>query len=260
MHKQDICSITLEKLYIAEKMSCKEIATLFQTQGIDINPWTVSRRVKELGIVRNMSDSILVKDFHRPYIKMSEVELEALDGFLLGDGSIQQRSSRSGRLALTVQYEEFGKYLLSHFKRYNPVWRQRYIKSKRYLKTLSQWSGETKSNRYFLDQRKRWYPQGKKIVPENIRLTPLSLLLWYLGDGSYNVRDNYIFLSTQGFAAENVEFLCLKLNELGVSCHRDKRNMIYINSHCAITFLRLLAPNPVKCYDYKFRAIRNNKG
>lgn len=256
MQKQDICPAVLEKLYTTKKMSCKEIAILFQKQGMSIKPWTVSRRVKELKIVRSMSDAILVKDFQRPSIQLSEIEMEALDGFLLGDGSIQQQSSRTGRLALTVQYEEFGKYLLSHFERYNPKWRQRYIDSERYQKVLSQWSGETKSDKCFLNQRKRWYPQGKKIVPHNVRLTPLSLLLWYLGDGSYRPSDGCIFLNTQGFATEDVEFLCSKLNGLGVNCHRDKRNKVYIGARYAILFLKLLAPNPVICYNYKFIAIK----
>ncbi len=255
MNKQYICPKMLEELYVTKRMSCKEISTLLQKQGTKVKPWTVSRRAKELGIVRGISEAILVKDFKRPSIELSEIEIEALDGFLLGDGSIQQQSSRSGRLSLTVQYEEFGKYLLSHFERYNPKWRQRYINSERYQKTLSQWSGETKSDKCFLEQRKRWYPQSTKIVPQDIRLTPLSLLLWYLGDGSYKPTDKCIFLNTQGFAIEDVQFLCSKLNELGVNCHRDKRNKIYIGARYAVLFLKLLAPNPVTCYNYKFRAI-----
>ncbi len=257
MQKQNICLNTLKDLYITKKMSSNEIASFFQKQGVSVKQWTISRRLKELGITRNRSDAILVKDFRRPSIELEKKELEALDGFLLGDGSIQQRSSRTGRLTLTVQYAEFGKYLLSHFTRYSPKWRQRYIDSERYKKVLSHWSGETKSDQCFLAQKKRWYPQNKKRVPKDVRFTPLSLLLWYLGDGCYVPSHKRIVLNTQGFSIENVDFLCSKLHKLGVVCHRNKRNDICIGKYFARKFLELLAPNPVACYEYKFKRMED---
>jgi len=255
--KKNICPKLLEDLYSVKKMSSTEIAKFLQSQGKDVKPWIVSRRLRELGMTRTMSQALLVKDFCRPIIDLSEKELEALDGFLLGDGHIQWRSSRSGRLALTVQYAEFGKYLLSHFNRYSPKGRQRYINSARYQKTLSQWSGETKSDRCFLDQRSRWYPQNIKRVPKDVRLTPLSMLLWYLGDGHYASRDRCILLHTQGFIIEDVKFLCSKLSKLGIDCHRDKRNRIYLDAKSAYAFLDILPENPVSCYDYKFRTLKS---
>lgn len=59
-----------------------------------------------------------------------------------------------------------------------------------------------------------------------------------------------------GFEIKDVEFLCSKLNDLGVNCHRDKRNKIYVAARYAVLFLKFLAPNPVICYNYKFRAIK----
>ncbi len=255
MQKQDICPKILEKLYITKKMSFKEVANYLQKEGISIQWWTISRRLKELGLTRSVSQALLVKKSNRLSIKLLEKELEALDGFLLGDGHIDQTSGRASRLSCTVQHGEFGRYLLSHFTRYDPKWRQRNIHSIRYQKALSQWSGETKSDKCFLDQRKRWYPRGIKRVPKDVRLTPLSLLLWYLGDGSYAFQKGYIFLHTQGFETEDVRFLCLKLEKLGVNCHRDKKNKIYIGTHNVQPFLKLLSPNPVSCYSYKFQRV-----
>lgn len=50
-----------------------------------------------------------------------------------------------------------------------------------------------------------WYPNNKKIVPQNLVLTPNILLHWYLGDGSLSFGSFYI--STQSFTKEENLFL-----------------------------------------------------
>jgi hypothetical protein len=44
---------------------------------------------------------------------------------------------------------------------------------------------------------KRWYPKGKKAVPTDLRLTPESVLHWYVGDGSSGKYE--LIFSTQSF-------------------------------------------------------------
>lgn len=36
---------------------------------------------------------------------------------------------------------------------------------------------------FFTEQRKRWYPNGKKIIPKDIEIDKDMLLWWYIGDG-----------------------------------------------------------------------------
>lgn len=80
-----------------------------------------------------------------------------------------------------------------------------------------------------------WYPHGKKLVPEQLTLTPLSLAVWFADDG--NVRAGcspwrlLLKLSTHGFCEEDVERLASMLRErygeyFGVTREGDKR-MIY---------------------------------
>jgi len=250
MHKQEICPDILRDLYLNQGMSAKEASVFLQEK-----PWIVSQRLKELGIRRSIKEALLIKP-SRPSKALTNHELEALDGFLLGDGSISKCSSKSARLSLTVKHEEFGRYLLSFFDRYNPKGRQRFVNSKRYKTVLSQWSGETKSDGCFLEQRNRWYPQGSKIVPKDVILTPLSVMLWYLGDGCLVLQNvPHIFLHTQGFSPEDVDFLCLKMNKLGIQCHRDKQNKIYVGQHSVDPFFRLVGTCPVLCYLYKFNGM-----
>lgn len=80
-------------------------------------------------------------------------------------------------------------------------------------------------------------------------------MLWYLGDGSV-VQDNNriaLRLSTDGFAQEGVEFLVSKLEAIGISCHRNGDNRIYVEAKGIPKFFEFIGTkSPVKCYDYKF--------
>ncbi|MBA7701648.1 hypothetical protein ES703_110391 [subsurface metagenome] len=84
-------------------------------------------------------------------------------------------------------------------------------------------------------QRWRWYPNGKKIVPDDLHLTPITIANWIMGDGSVRfgwttaqvaVINPCIVLSTQGFDLNNVEKLREKLQRVGVrdTCHYKTNN------------------------------------
>ncbi|MFX1532872.1 MAG: LAGLIDADG family homing endonuclease [Promethearchaeota archaeon] len=60
-----------------------------------------------------------------------------------------------------------------------------------------------------------WYPDGKKHLPPNLTLTPLSLLCWHVGDGS--ATKNRVKLSTHSFSlAENYSLVRLLKKSLGI--------------------------------------------
>jgi hypothetical protein len=102
----------------------------------------------------------------------------------------------------------------------------------------------------------RWYPIcGKKQPPDDVRITPLSVMMWYLGDGSLVQGNNTVMLrlSTDGFLPEKVEFLAEKLREKNIDCHRNNDNRIMVNAKGIPTFFNFIGrKSPVKCYEYKF--------
>lgn len=68
-------------------------------------------------------------------------------------------------------------------------------------------------------ERGRWYPQGTKIVPRDLRLTPVSLTHWFCGDGTTSPRGSLAFC-TNGFTQGDVGFLVSRLElDLGVTAH-----------------------------------------
>ena len=104
--------------------------------------------------------------------------------------------------------------------------------------------------------KKYWYPNGEKIVPRDLELTPLTCRQWYIGDGTISHRYNrrpFIKLYTNGFTIPDVEWLIDKINKLGFKATRQPiHNEIHISSYSTKDFLNYIGKCPVKCYQYKF--------
>ncbi len=89
--------------------------------------------------------------------------------------------------------------------------------------------------------RKKWYKKvnGKtiKIVPNDLELTPTTLLFWYLGDGSLirHLNPNrvpYVVLATNNFAKEDVKLLIEKLQKLNLSFYPIKYKSGFTGKEC----------------------------
>ena len=189
---------------------------------------------------------------------MTSSVMEAIDGFLLGDGTIRFRHKRN-TLQCGQKYEEMTKYFMSFFASYNPRVRKRILKPSNIRgKTLPvqvQYEGAA-AHPDFEEQAKRWYPYGKKIVPKDLLLTPTSLLLWYLGDGCYERQcgHGHIVLHTQSFSAGDIdEILIPKLALLNIKATRRRGPTLYIGTGSLRAFFNCVGwQSPVVCYHYKF--------
>jgi len=91
-------------------------------------------------------------------------------------------------------------------------------------------NGERFAYRFFTKQRPEltelfnlFYQDGKKIIPDNLELNPLTLAVWYMDDGSM-CRSSDIYLNTQQFDNESQRKMISSLNKLGLkaSLNKDK--------------------------------------
>lgn len=65
-------------------------------------------------------------------------------------------------------------------------------------------------------ERRRWYPDGMKVIPRDLLLTPTSLAHWFCGDGTFS-QDGSLDFCTNGFTEEDVTFLSERLlHDLGI--------------------------------------------
>ncbi len=117
----------------------------------------------------------------------------------------------------------------------------------------------------------RWYRNHVKIVPDDIRITPISIAHWFMGDGS-SLRDKRyrgacidVSLSTYSFCAEDIKTLEKKLDGLGLSTGRrhyaniDTGDGIVITLHQASVnkFMDLISSYMMEPYLYKLKYKEN---
>ena len=263
-HYLDILTVDFfDEYYNKKKMSFPKIHKRLLEQGQNIAISTLHNYAKKLGFGRGSSEARRNNDpdsldYNISYL--SPVIIEAIDGFLLGDGSImtdKRVRTEVARFTCSVEYMEFCQYMMSFFAKYDS-------NSKTYQsKRMNQGficQGKTRFHPDIYKQYLRWYPlspNGKRIKqpPDDVRVTPLSVMIWYLGDGTA-VQSRHsvsIRLSTDSFLAERVELLVNKLQKESIDCHRNNDNRIRIDVKGIPAFFGFIGQvSPVKCYDYKF--------
>ena len=257
-----------EEFYINKKLSYPKLREMLIEKGYNIHVGTLQRYAKKYNIGRNGSESRRNRDekcldYDKTYI--TDDIIEFLDGFLLGDGGIsfdkRNKNSLVARFSCGVQYEEFCKYLMKPFISLGSSVTK--VMSNSFKQGFG-FGGRTRSHPDIYKQYLRWYPESNskriKQPPDDIRITPESVMRWFLGDGSCVSRTNSILvrLSTDGFSPDKVEFLVTKLLEKGILCHRSNENRIIINAKGIPSFFNFIGrKSPIKCYDYKFDKIDN---
>ena len=108
--------------------------------------------------------------------------------------------------------------------------------------------------------------ERRKIVPTDIKLTPLALCLWHMDDGSNNQTDANIELNTQSFTVDEVEFLIERLKkDLGIDSHKktggkEGQYKIYIGRGSYFDFIEMIKPHVEwDCFRYKIDTSGYNK-
>jgi len=251
--------------YIKEKLSLPSIQNLLKKQGFNISIGCIYTYAKKHGVVRSVSEA---RQQHQnssldwSKSQINEPLIEAIDGFVLGDGGIRQNThGTAAKLRCGVEHLEFCSYQMSMFSAYQGIWTKTNDPS---MNQGFRWDGRTTHHPDLLKQYLRWYPfvesKGKrdKQPPDDVRITPTSVMLWYLGDGSLIIDEEantvMLRLSTDSFLPERVEFLAGKLREKGIACHRNNDNRVMVDARGIPAFFDFIGKeSPIRCYDYKFK-------
>lgn len=250
-----------EKYYINKKMSYPKIRQMLLKEGYNIHIGTLHKYAKKFNIGRNATEARQnwdkrMLDYNKKYINKNDIEF--IDGFLLGDGGANS-SKKSARLQCSVEYKEFCEYLMypfSHLK----------VKVKKInFKSMNQgfvFNGRTCFHPDIYQQYLRWYPKNKngkryKQPPNDVKITPESVMRWYLGDGTLSQSEDRstvtVRLSTDSFDKERIDMLVNKLKEKNINCNRTRNNRIRIKTKAIGNFFDFIGhKSPVKCYNYKF--------
>ena len=236
--------------YRIKKLSPRQIGEIIEVNHNTIWLWLYKFN---FSIRSNAEARHLTKGNH---CQLSQEAKEWLDGELLGDGGIYSQSSYSARIGYGSKYLEYIEYVSDILTSFGI--KQAGKISKKYHKDMNCYTYKYTSLDYeeFLPIRKRWYPEGKKIVPRDIELTPLTCRQWYIGDGCLEHQKkgrSYITLSTNAFPVADVGWLTNELIKLGFKTKKQlSNNTIHVSTHSTKDFLDYIGKCPIDCYQYKW--------
>ena len=126
---------------------------------------------------------------------------------MLGDGSLEDRKTANSRLQIrhSLRQRDYVDWL------YNEL--QNFVLSKP-RQIGDAYFFRTKSLPLFTQWRQKFYRGGKKIIPQDIFLSPLSLAIWFMDDGYFDKKAAYF--CTHCFTNDNLNHLQKLLRGFGL--------------------------------------------
>lgn len=197
-------------------------------------------------------------------LKLSPRQREILLGKLLGDGHLETHNA--GRTYhLKIEQSERQKFyvdwLQSEFQEWIRTPAQ--LKEQKQIyrgqeRTYKKYWFNTYSSGAFRFYAQQFYRNGKKEVPKALYkwLTPLSLAVWYMDDGSIKSNAHRtVLMNTQGFDRKSLQYLQEALRKKfevkSVIRKQKDGTQIYIPSESVDTFLTLIHPLILPSFRYK---------
>jgi len=224
---------------------------------------TTRSRLLRMGItLRSVSEGVHLAKRVSP-VDLPERAMELFDGLLLGAGSLE-RGSVGSRFSLG-QRKDRAEWLRDISRRFESYGIQHTIgRGARRRKVVIK--GDlcqrrdslvirTRSYPALTDLYARWYPDGRRRIPADLRLTPLSISQWYWGDGYVGNGGYYAAFCTNGFTRQGVERLIGQLEDsfgwLPTTGARNQINLTRMEDRARL--IEMVKPFVLPCFDYKLR-------
>lgn len=152
-------------------------------------------------------------------LKLTDLQSQYLDGLMLGDGHIKRpKPTCNGRLEVNRKLTDI-EYLKDNIRIFEEfVDSEIKVNNKFDIRTQKTYSNCSFYTRYcseFYDERDRWYETGKKEVPKDIKLTPLTCAIWFCDDGYIGINKHKtleLCLATYAFSKNSKDLLISILN------------------------------------------------
>jgi hypothetical protein len=234
---------------------------------------TVFNALTRAGIkMRNSSERFLVR---RP--DDLRLNLPVIEGGLLGDASLgrvnRKKKISNARFSRTNKYHDHVRYVAQLLSDdpdsrisscIKKIWPSR-------KKTRVYFEFHTLVSKDLTPIYERWYPSSsgfKKIIPRDFRLNEVSLLHWFLDDGSTTWRKRngrisdraVLTFSTDCFTKDDQDFLASQMEGMGLGVRvgyirnrKKKCHRIFVKESSVQDFFDIIGPPPVKSLAYKWK-------
>lgn len=189
-----------------------------------------------------------------------------IDGCLLGDGClIISKSGKNPYFSYCSKNKDHVEYVFKYFKNlcnYSEIKETSYFDI-RTQKTYTRFVFITKCLEELMPIYLNWYREkGKNIIPDDLVLSELNCLFWYIGDGglvrsfrsNHSLRSESLKLSTHCFDVDDLSKKIIpQLKEFEAKVYfSENKPVILIPRRKVKDFLTYIGPCPVPSYSYKW--------
>jgi len=233
----------LREKYIDEGLFGTEIAEICGVHCTTIYNW-----------LRKFDIPVQQRGKRPNHVELTDELCEFLDGLLLGDGNIHPRHAgaayqhRDKHIEylewLNNRLKEFGLERSGNIYEYEQRGRpDGHYKTKDYIE-LSEFY-------------QRWYDdEGNKTVPEDISLTPVVLMNWYIGDGTFYRDDYEMVLGVKNIGCrEKLPMIKSQLEEMKIHPRINSTGLAIHRNKSLDNFFGYILSDGIEippCYEYKF--------
>ncbi len=193
--------------------------------------------------------------YYERQVLLDEVHRDVIFGSLLGDGTIRVRDTDSGAFSLANQEQpEYLQWKISHL----PMLHMRSSGNDYRPRYDSEYSVEMKTLKDMFYKDGRGYRQ----IPDNIKLTPRMLAVWYMDDGW--MHHDSINISIKRLSGEQIEKAKLLLSEYttefsNMVTYQPSNKILYLKTEVSDIFFSHIAPYVPKCMQHKLPPQYQNK-
>lgn len=180
---------------------------------------------------------------------LTEDQTSILIGVFLGDSAMRKKTHALLEINHSYTQKEYVDWLYQQFKNYVDT----KPKMRKSNGTRIAYRFTTKSLPVFTHFYDNYFRNHRKNIPKNLILTPLTLAIWYMDDGSRCDED--IYLNTQQFVKEEQQRLIDMLfhqYRIEATVNRDKKYWrIRIKKASVPYFMKMISPYILPSMRYK---------
>jgi len=196
---------------------------------------------------------------YKACLEMSDRQKEILNGLLLGDGHLEKQcGALTARLKIehSVTQSAYVDWKFREWREWVRTPPKRRIRRNRMGTTSMNVGFSTLSHVEFEEFRSRSYENRRKVVPQDLELSALSMAVWFMDDGSRKSNQcRGLYLNTQSFTELEVELLRTVIRrDVGVETSvRQQRDglQIYIPSSSVTDLIAYMHSEIVPSMRYK---------
>lgn len=180
---------------------------------------------------------------------LTKEQQQILVGVLLGDGAMRKKTHALLEINHSFKQKEYVDWLYEQLKEFvDTPPKMRKTNGNRIAYRFT-----TKSLPVFTQYYDLFFKNSHKIIPDVFQLSPRSLAVWYMDDGSRC--DTDIYLNSQQFSQEEQEKLVTMLQTqfcIVATLNKDKQyKRIRIKKESVSHFMRIITPYIVPTMKYK---------